>query len=272
MTAEGKLKRENLGYETHTEGDGNRRRKQTNRDRKLELGRIAWISRSNKRDRIQLRFNLPRSRFIFVQMRTINATPTSIHDTNRPINKQQGAVYSFFTLLFFGFPHSLFSSVRTIVRNKHPTLVPGWNALDNWTRLNLIRAHSFFFLFSILHHRDNACPATFYIVPATVSLPSPLSFFFSLFLLVTPHCLTKRKLWRENLRVKQAKRIIMDNRSEIGLPLMDFVENFEQQSKSITSKNKPNASEYIVVIKNHAHIWPSIILLIHTMFEQLLEV
>lgn len=147
MTAEGKLKRENLGYETHTEGDGNRRRKQTNRDKKLELGRIAWISRSNKRDRIQLRFNLPRSRFIFVQMRTINATPTSIHDTNRPINKQQGAVYSFFTLLFFGFPHSLFSSVRTIVRNKHPTLVPGWNALDNWTRLNLIRAHSFFFFF-----------------------------------------------------------------------------------------------------------------------------
>lgn len=146
-TAEVKLKRENPGYETHTEGDGNRRRKQTNRDKKSELERIAWISRSNKRDRIQLRFNLPRSRFIFVQMRTINATSTSIHGTNRPINKQQGAVHSFFTLLFFGFPHSLFSSARTIVRNKHPTLVSGWNALDNWTRLNPIRVQFHFFSF-----------------------------------------------------------------------------------------------------------------------------
>lgn len=46
----------------------------------------------------------------------------------------------------------------------------------------------------------------------------------------------------------------MDDRSEIGLSLMDFVENFEQQSESITPKDKPNAFEYIVVIKDHARI------------------
>lgn len=46
----------------------------------------------------------------------------------------------------------------------------------------------------------------------------------------------------------------MDDRSEIGLSLMHFVENFEQQSESITPKDKPNAFEYIVVIKDHARI------------------
>lgn len=135
-------------------------------------------------------------------MRTINATSTSIHDTNRPINKQQGAVYSFFTLLFFGFPHSLFSSARTIVRNKHPILVPGWNALDNWTRLNPILAQFHFFFFSfrfsiiaIILVQQLFTTQQFLFPLLSLSF----SFFFSLFLLATPYCLTRRKLWCETL-------------------------------------------------------------------------
>lgn len=36
-TTKVKLKRENPSYEAHTEGDGNRRRKQTNRNKKIGI-------------------------------------------------------------------------------------------------------------------------------------------------------------------------------------------------------------------------------------------